>query len=123
MLEILAATDEKVTQICNDNSFVKNENTKVMVATEKGNELGFCIFDIVGGAVYIKMISPESDVLLADGLLRSSLFFATTKNCTDAYYSSTMNENLLEKIGFVENKETKELKLLKIFDSCSGCHE
>lgn len=121
MLEILPANLEELEQICEENSLKKNDNTSAIVAKDKLVKIGYCLFDIVNNAIYIKAINPVNDALLADGLLRSALFYSTEHGCTDAFYTHLVSEEFLEKIGFIANKETKELKLLKIFDSCDCC--
>ena len=49
--------------------------------------------------------------MLADGILRSALHIAAERSIMDARYAENASEELFEKLGFVKNKEEKQLDI------------
>ena len=98
-----------------------NENSKAVAAEENGKTTGCCLFDSDKTSVYIRKVVPTDDIMFADGLLRSALFYASEHGCTEAYYTNEAPEELLNKLGFIENSDNRQLKFLKIFQSCENC--
>lgn len=88
-------------------------------ATDGSSVLGFCLFELSEKGIEIRSICPESDILLADGLLRSALHIAAGRSAMDARFSDTVSESLLSKLGFVKSSEEKKLDIDKLFGGCN----
>ena len=71
--------------------------------------------------ITVKYLEPFDDIALADGILRSTLHVAAEKSIMNAYYSDTVPEQFLHKLGFIENESEKKLNINKLFESCKGC--
>lgn len=96
------------------------EQSGAVEASDGSSVLGFCLFELSEKGIEIRYISPENDIMLADGLLRSALHIAAERSAMDAHYSDTVSESLLKKLGFIKNAEEKRLDIDKLFGGC-GC--
>lgn len=97
-----------------------NENSNCLTAMQGEEVLGFCLFDLDDKAITIRSISPLEDISLCDGILRSSLHVAVERNIAIAFYEET-HEKLFEVLKFIEDKDSKTLKINKLFESCCSC--
>ena len=91
-----------------------------LCAKDNTEVLGYCLFDIDGEKMTIRAIEPQKDLMLLDGILRSTLHIAASRNLTEAVYSEKAPENIFRTLGFI-NKENK-LNINKLFENkCCGC--
>ena len=97
-----------------------SENSNLLLATDKEEVLGYCLFDI-DNALTVYKIEPMDDIFLLDGVLRSTLHVGCERGKTDAFYSATAPETIFERLGFVKDKAEKRLDVDKLFGSCCGC--
>lgn len=104
-----------------ENNISYNENSSCLVAADKDEILGFCLFDIDNKRMLIKYIEPLNDVFLADGVLRSTLHIAAERGVMNAFYEDTVSAEFLKKIGFIKNENEKSLDIDKLFKSCCDC--
>lgn len=104
-----------------ENSIDFNENSLCMLCKNGEEILGYCLFSVTEkrGEVYI--ISPLEDIALTDGILRSSLHVCAERNAMDVFYTDSLSEEFLEKIGFIKNREEKRLDIDKLFKGCHNC--
>lgn len=99
-----------------------NENSDCLCAKVSQEVLGYCLFDIDCKKMTIHAIEPQSDIMLLDGILRSTLHIAASRGLTEAVYSDKAPEKLFKTLGFV--KEDKTLNINKLFESkCCGCEK
>lgn len=96
------------------------EQSGAVEASDGSSVLGFCLFELSEKGIGIRYISPENDIMLADGLLRSALHIAAERSAMDARYSDTVSEGLLKRLGFIKNADEKMLDIDKLFGGC-GC--
>lgn len=97
-----------------------NENSAAVTAKCGDAELGYCLFDLFEKGIIIRYITPENDIMLADGLLRSALHIAAERSAMDAEYADSISETLLLKLDFISDKSRKKLNIDKLFGGC-GC--
>ena len=98
-----------------------NENSNCLCAKDGQEVLGYLLFDIDSEKITVRAISPQEDIYLCDGILRSSLHVACERGITEAFYSDKAPEKVFKLLGFIENEEQKSLKINKLFESCCGC--
>ena len=96
-------------------------NCFCMAAKDNEDTLCLCLFKYSDDSVIIKDIQPRNDIMMADGILRSTFFVASNRGIEKAYYDNIEIEEMLDKLGFILNKKEKSLMLKKIFESCCGC--
>ena len=98
-----------------------DENSGCVVAKSNGDVLGFCLYKLTNEGITVIYIEPKDDLPLADGILRSALHIAASRNAMDARYEGVENENLFSKLGFILDKNEKRLDIEKLFRGC-GCN-
>ena len=109
---------DEVCGIFKENGIECNGNSGCVTALCGEEKLGYCLYDIDERSVTIRFIKPSDDIMLADGILRSTLHVAAERGITTAFYADTAPEKLFEKLDFIESREEKTLKIEKLFESC-----
>ena len=64
--------------------------------------------------------SPENDIMLADGILRSALHVASERFITEVHYDKSIF-GIVDKLKFVKDKNECTLDIDKLFKSCKSC--
>lgn len=122
MLEILVCEDKTVTkELYKSLKIDFKEDFLAIRAMNREECLGFALFQVEGKKETVFAVEPKTDRMLADGLLRSALHVGCERGIEEAYYSGEDYLELYEKINFVEDKETKKLKLQNLFTDCCSC--
>ena len=122
MIELRPLEDSsKIKEFYEKLKFAYNEFSGVVIATERGTQIGFCLYDLDDKKMLVRKIEPISDIPLADGILRSTLHVAAERSIMDTYYEGIELENLCEKLDFIKSKKDKSLKTEKLFSSCCNC--
>lgn len=85
--------------------------------------IGYCLYDLDKNGIVIYKIIPENDLMLADGILRSTLHVAAERSIMNAFYSGEDTEKLCDKLGFILDREEKRLNINKLFESCCSCQK
>lgn len=98
-----------------------SDTSMAVVAAQEDTVLGYCLFDLDAERIAIGKISPQNDLLLADGILRSALHVALNRRVIVAEYTDSAPKNLLDKLDFVKSAENRTLKIEKLFSSCQNC--
>lgn len=99
----------------------RNEHSFCLTAENRGEVLGFCLFDLDDKKIVIRAIEPTQDISLADGILRSTLHVATERSIMDSFYAETAPEELFKKLCFIKNEAERRLDTDKLFQSCHSC--
>lgn len=97
------------------------ENSNCLTATEGEEVLGYCLFDLDIQKIVVRAISPLEDVLLCDGILRSSLHVACERGVNKAFYDENFPVKLLKTLNFIENEKERTLNINKLFEICCSC--
>ena len=98
-----------------------SENSGCVTAKEGEETLGFCLYNM-DRTMTVLRLSPQEDLMLADGILRSTLHVAVDAGVTDAYYDAAIEE-ICRRLDFIESYPEKRLALGKLFQSCHGCKD
>lgn len=93
------------------------------LCAKDGNEiLGYCLFDIKDDEMTIRAIEPQNDLMLLDGVLRSTLHIAASRNLEKAIWDNKAPEKIFKALGFVTEDNT--LNINKLYESgCSCCQK
>lgn len=122
MINVLAINDnEKLKEFCNKNGISWVKDRGVTVAKDGEEILGYCAYILSIDSITITHLSPENDVLLADGILRSALHIADFRGIENAFYQESAPIKLFELLGFIKNETEKSLKIEKLHESCASC--
>lgn len=92
-----------------------------VVAYQNDKYLGFCSYYIDGQAITITDIGDYSDLLLADGILRSALHIADYNGIDNAFYGNPAPVELFKKLNFIKDPNNRALNIEKLHQSCCGC--
>ncbi len=96
------------------------EESDCLCAKDKEEVLGYCLFDIKENTMTIRAIEPQNDLMLLDGVLRSTLHIAASRNIEKAVWSDKAPEKIFKTLGFVTEENT--LNINKLYESgCSCC--
>lgn len=102
-----------------ENNLEYNENCGVLFAKSGEEILGFSLYSLSKEQMTIFKITAENDILLADGIIRSTLHIATEKFVLDARYSDSADKTVFEKLGFIKDENEKTLDTDKLFRGCN----
>lgn len=96
------------------------EFSDCLLAKDRDEVLGYCLFDIEDKKMTIHAIEPKNDMMLLDGVLRSTLHIAASRNLEEAVASENAPLNVFKTLGFL--KEENKLNISKLYESgCSCC--
>ena len=112
---------DKIMSLFNSKGISFSQASQCVEANDKGEVLGYSLFDLDKEKIVVHYIEPINDIPLADGILRSTLHVATEHSVMNAFYANTLSEDFLAKIGFIKNKDEKALDIDKLFKSCCNC--
>jgi len=105
MLEILVCEDNNTTkELYNSLGLEYCEEYIAIRAMNREECLGFALFCIEGSSETVFAVEPKSDIMLADGLLRSALHVGTERGVIEAFYSG---EDYVE-LSFLYARNTVE---------------
>lgn len=91
-----------------------------LLAKDGDEVLGYCLFDIKDGEMNIRAIEPQNDLMLLDGILRSTLHIASSRDIKSAIWSDKAPEKIFRTLGFVA--DDNKLNINKLYESgCSCC--
>ena len=97
-----------------------NDCSDCLCAKDKDEVLGYCLFDIKDKEMTIRAIEPQNDLMLLDGVLRSTLHIAASRNLEKAVWADKAPEKIFKTLGFVTEENT--LNINKLYESgCSCC--
>lgn len=119
MIEVLPESDRsRLEERFSSVGLTPSPESMAMVARSGGEELGFCLFDLSADKLTVRFLTPENDLALADGILRSTLHVGVNREILNADYADTANEEIFKKLGFL-TETPHALNVEKLFQSCS----
>ena len=114
-------TKEEAKTIFENENLEFCEFSDCLCAKDETQVLGYCLFDIKDNKMFIRAIEPQSDLMLLDGILRSTLHIAASRNLTEAVYTDKAPEKIFKTLGFVIEQNT--LNINKLFESKCCCNK
>lgn len=122
MLEILVCEEKEKTKELYETLGLEYKAEHIAIRAMAGEYcLGFALFSIDENCETVFAVEPKTDIMLADGLLRSALHVGCERGITEAYYTGEDYVELYKKIDFIEDLKTKRLKLQNLFTDCCSC--
>ncbi len=123
MISVLPLRDKAaIEKLFNLHNIKTDEFSGCVTATEKGIQLGYCLYRLTEKTMTVFVVEPQSDIPLADGILRSALHVAAENFVLDAFYDDMASVQLFEMLGFIKNADEKRLNIDKLFGGCN-CHK
>ena len=97
-----------------------SEFSDCLCAKDGQEVLGYCLFDIKDGQMTVRAIEPQNDLMLLDGVLRSVLHIAASRNLEEAICGEKAPIGIFKTLGFL--KEDNKLNISKLYESkCCSC--
>ena len=122
MITLLPEKDKKtVKKIFDGKSIEYNENSGCMIAKSGDEILGMCLYYLDKRSMTVLYIEPTNDIMLLDGILRSTIHIATESFVLDIKYADKSYEDIFEKLGFIKDKSTNSIDADKLFKGCGCC--
>ncbi len=114
---------EDIKKLYLQNSVLFEQGCSAVVAKDIDALIGYCLYRLTETEINIKYLYPTDDIMLADGILRSALHVADFRGIKKAYYSETVSEAVLDKLGFIDNISEKTLDINKLHETCPSCRK
>ena len=122
MLSVLPCKDKnEIKEIFAKYGLDYTEKSGCVVARDKTEILGECLYLLDDKSIVILRLEPQNDLMLADGILRAALHQAAEKSAMDARYDVSAPASLLNTLGFIKDADTRTLDIDKLFGSCCSC--
>ena len=122
MIEIHPLRDkDKLSVLYNQAKLDMNEHSIAVVASDGDEALGYCLFDMNDDNLLVHCLSPQDDIMFADGLLRSALHVGVENGVNKAFYSVNAPVELFRKLRFIKDDSINELNVQLLFSSCENC--
>lgn len=122
MISVLPCRDKtKIEELFKKHNLITDEFSGCVIASQKDECLGYCLYRFTKSSMTIFAVEPQSDVPLADGILRSALHVAAENFVLDAFYDDCAPIRLLKTLDFIKNEDEKRLNIDKLFGGCN-CH-
>ncbi len=112
---------EIVKKYFDDNGFKFSATSGVLEAKCAEEILGFCLYYLDKEGMEILKLSPNDDLSLADGILRSTIHLACERFILNVSYGENADISVFEKLNFIKDKEKRLLDADKLFGGCN-CH-
>ena len=93
--------------------------SECLCAKDRDEVLGYCLFDIKDGEMTIRAIEPQNDLMLLDGVLRSTLHIAASRNLEKALWADKAPQEIFRTLGFVTEENT--LNINKLHEGTCNC--
>ncbi len=120
MITVLPSKDkEEIKKIFKEQNIKFCENSGCVIAKFGEEVLGKCLYYLDDNCMTVLKIEPKDDLMLLDGILRSTLHIATERSIMKAVYSDVSDESIFEKLGFIKDKNLRTLDTDRLFLGCS----
>lgn len=120
MIILKTAPKEEAKSLFEKEGLVFTEYSECLCAKDGNEILGYCLFDIKDKEMTVRAIQPQNDLMLLDGVLRSTLHIAAIRNLTKALWAEKAPERVFRTLGFVSEENT--LNINKLYEGkCCSC--
>ncbi len=120
MITLMPERDkDTVKEIFEKKNIEYNENAGCVTARAEKEILGMCLYYLDNKSMTVLHIEPKDDIMLLDGILRSTIHVATENFVLDIKYDDKSYEQVFENLGFVKDKNTRSLDADKLFKGCN----
>ena len=120
MISVLPSRDRIIIEdLFKKHNLKSNEFSGCVIASENQNVLGYCLYNLTPKTITVFVVEPQSDIPLADGILRSALHVAAENFVLDAYYDDTAPVELFRILHFIKNEDEKRLNIDMLFGGCN----
>ena len=124
MIEVLPVKDkDELKKILLQNGVDYNDNMGCVAAKYGTQILGFCIYELLPDKITVIKLEPTNDLLLCDGILRSTLHVADFNGVAKAFYANEEYAPAFKKLGFIKNEQDMSLLIDKLHETHCSCEK
>lgn len=120
MLEIIKQDNKEGYLEIIDGMGLSQGSVRVSEAKDGETVTGYGIYEFLDDRIVIHKISPESDLVLFDGIARSIMFLAVLKGIECAEFGETTLKNA-RLLRYIKESETALEPISTIFNGCENC--
>lgn len=122
MISVIPCREKKkIIELFKKHSLVADEFSGCVIASQNDEILGYCLYSLTKSEMTVFAVEPQSDIPLADGILRSALHVAAENFVLDIFYAECAPVELFKTLAFIKNEDEKRLNIDKLFGGCN-CH-
>ncbi len=120
MISVLPCRDKaEISDLFNKHNIETDDYSGCVIARTGEEVLGYSLYRLDTKTMTVYAVEPQSDIMLADGILRSALHVAAENFVFDVYYADCSPIDLFCKLDFIKNEEEKRLNIDKLFGGCN----
>ena len=120
MIILKTVSSEEAESFYKKEELEQNGNSLCLCAKDRDEVLGYCLFDLEKDEMIIRAIEPQNDLMLLDGVLRSTLHIAANRSIEKAVWADKAPEKAFKTLRFINDDNT--LNINKLFEEkCCGC--
>ena len=120
MISVIPCRDtEKIEALFKKHGLVTDEFSGCVIASQNDDVLGYSLYKLTPKTMTVFAVEPQSDIPLADGILRSALHVAAENFVLDAFYDDCAPVELFRILNFIKNEDEKRLNIDKLFGGCN----
>lgn len=99
---------------------LSERQAQISEAVDGENVTGFAVYEFLKDSIRIHMLSPDSDIVLLDGIIRSVLFLAVLKGIEKAEF---LNDTFMPAVSLkiLKSGERTLMPISEIFGGCKDC--
>ena len=120
MISVIPSRNKaEIEHLFKKHNLATDEFSGCVIASTDDEVLGYCLYNLSPKTMTVFAVEPQSDLPLADGILRSALHVAAENFVLDAHYADCAPIDLFYKLDFIKNEEEKRLNIDKLFGGCN----
>ncbi len=120
MISVIPCYDkQEIEKLFKKHKLCVDEFSGCVIATQKDEVLGYCLYSLDKRSITVLALEPQSDIPLADGILRSALHVAAENFVFDAFYDDCAPVDLFNTLNFIKNVSEKRLNIDLLFGGCN----
>lgn len=120
MISVIPCREKgKIEELFKKHNLCVDDFSGCVIASQNEDVLGYCLYNLSPKEMTVFAVEPQSDIPLADGILRSALHVAAENFVFDAFYDDCAPIDLFRTLQFIKNEDEKRLNIDKLFGGCN----
>lgn len=120
MISVIPCRDAKIIKSLFEKHNLKTDkHSGCVIASQNDERLGYCLYNLNEKSMTVFALEPQTDISLADGILRSALHVAAENFVLDIFYVDYAPVDLFRLLDFIKNEQEKRLNIDKLFGGCN----
>ena len=100
---------------------IVNEEAFVFEATERGERIGYAVFEHMTDRVVLTHAEYGTDGALLDGLVRAGMAYLEDSGNTALYFGEMLDQRVLKQYGFITDDKNYVDSVGEFLKTCKKC--